>query len=124
MNDEDRDTERRIALKSLQMQIGEDPLRQPMEKETIISIEGDADRATITSFKRVVYEKCLQHPKFELKWVNVIDKNARIYTTPCLDVVRKNPYAVIIGITGTIPVGCLSIGAARNSNSHAEIVKL
>lgn len=123
MTSENETTANRKTLKSIQMQIAEDPTRHPEEKETTITIEGDSDRATVTSFKRVVYEKCLHHPYFEVKWVIVLDGEEQRYSVSSLNYVNENPGLMVIGVIGTIPVGCLSIGMKRQSNSHAEIVK-
>jgi hypothetical protein len=104
-------------------QFAEDPAREPHEKETGIHLEGDANRAAVMSFKKVVYAKWLQHPEFEVKRLNVRDEDGRERTVQSLDEVRENPALTVIGASGTFPVGCLSIGAARNSDSHADIVK-
>ena len=104
-------------------QFSEDPAREPYEKETAIHLEGDASRATVTSFKQVVYAKLLQHPEFEATRLNVRDEDGRERTVQSLDEVRENPALMVIGASGTLPVGCLSIGTVRNSDSHAEIVK-
>lgn len=111
------------SIESLREQLSEDPNREPCEKETAIHLEGDADRLTVTSFKRVVFEKWLRHPQFELEHVNVRDEDGQERTVESLEKVRGNPALTIIGASGTLPVACLSIGAARNSNSHSDIVK-
>lgn len=116
-------TDSRPAIHSVRRQFSEDPARNPPEKETAIHLEGDASRATVTSFKQVVYAKWLQHPDFELKRLNIRDEEGRERTAQSLEEVRENPALTVIGASGTLPVGCLSIGAARNSDSHSEIVK-
>lgn len=103
--------------------IAEDPAREPHEKETSIHIEGDANHATVTSFRKVVFEKWLQHSKFDVKWLNVLNEDGQEHTVQSPQEVAENPALTVIGATGTFPVGCLSIGAARNSDSHAKIVK-
>jgi hypothetical protein len=123
MSTETHNTESRNSVESLRGQFSEDPRREPHEKETAIHLEGDATRASVTSFKQVVYAKWLQHPEFEVKRLNVRDEEGRERTVQSLEEVRENPALTVIGASGTLPVGCLSIGAARNSDSHAEIVK-
>lgn len=114
---------RNAVQRIVREQIAEDPAREPHEKETAIYLAGDASRATVTSFKKVIYAKWLQHPESEVKWLNIRDEDGQTHTVRSLDEVRDNPTLTIIGATGTIPVGCLSIGTARNSDSHAYIVK-
>ena len=123
MSSKRRTTDSRTTIESLRGQFSEDPAREPHEKETALHLEGDATRATVTSFKQVVYVKWLQHPQFELERLNVRDEEGRERTVQSLDEVRENPALTVIGASGTFPVGCLSIGTARNSDSHAEIVK-
>jgi hypothetical protein len=123
MSTETHNTESRNLIESLRGQFSEDPCREPHEKETAIHLEGDATHATVTSFKQVIYAKWLQHPEFEIKRLNVQDEEGRERTVQSLEEVRENPALTVIGASGTLPVGCLSIGAARNSDSHAEIVK-
>ena len=123
MSTETHNTESHNPIESLRGQFSEDPRREPHEKETAIHLEGDATCATVTSFKQVVYAKWLQHPEFKVKRLNVHDEEGRERTVQSLNEVRENPALTVIGASGTLPVGCLSIGVARNSDSHAEIVK-
>ena len=116
-------THQRAVQLILKNRIAEDPNREPHEKETATHTEGDGNRFSITSFKKVVFEKLLQHPEFDLECLNVIDENNRESTVNSYNELLENPTLTVIGAKGTIPVGCLSIGAARNSDSHAQIVK-
>lgn len=102
--------------------LSEDPLREPHEKEWAIYAEGDSPMAELHSFKRVVYEKLLYHPRFELKWLNVRDFNGEERTVSLGEFV-ENPALTVIGVAGRIPVGCISIGVGRQSDSHSEVVK-
>lgn len=102
---------------------GEDPYREPFEKETALHLEGDRERIEVTSFKEVVYRKLLQRPEFEPKYLSVCDGNRRERTVPGIDEIIENPELRVIGATGTLPVGALTIGTPRKSNSHAQIVK-
>lgn len=95
---------------------------EPHEKQTSLSIEGDATHAEVTSFKKVVFEKWLRHPEFEITHLTVRHTDGSQRTIESLDVVQENPDLTVIGAVGKFPVGCVSIGAPRNSNSHADIV--
>lgn len=112
-----------VDQRTIHEQLSEDTTREPHEKETVVHLEGNASRATVISFKKVIYGKWLQHPEFEVKWLTVHDEKGRERTVQSLDEVRENSALTVIGASGTFPVGCLSIGAARNSDSHADIVK-
>lgn len=102
--------------------LSEDPHREPHEKETAIHIEGDSDHLTITSFKKVVFKKLLTHPDFRVRTLTVLKIGGK-ERTASLSEFLENPALTIIGVTGELPVGCLSIGVGRQSNSHAGIVK-
>lgn len=112
--------ESRIATQNL---CTEDPLREPHEKETALHIDGDETHATVTSFKKVVFEKWLRHPEFEVTHLTVQDADGSQGVVKSLEIVQENPDLRVIGAVGTFPIGCVSIGASRNSNSHADIVK-
>lgn len=101
----------------------EDPLREPFEKETGLHSPGDSDYFEVTSFKKVMYEKLIEHPDFRLKWLQVLDGAGQELTLNSYEDAAANPEYTIIGVVGEIPVGAVSIGVSRNSNSHAEVVK-
>ncbi|WP_458188960.1 hypothetical protein [Haladaptatus sp. NG-WS-4] len=103
-------------------QCGEDPTREPHEKETSLHVEGDGTHFSVTSFKRVVFEKLLQRPEFEVKHLIVQDPDGQERTIDSLDEV-KNSSLTIIGVVGLLPVGSVNIGTSRSSDSHADIVK-
>lgn len=104
-------------------QCGEDPRREPFEKETAVHLEGDGKRLVVTSFRKVVFEKLLRRPAFEVQRLNVLDENGDEYTVETRGKVAANQSLTVIGVTGTLPVGALSIGEPRNGDSHADIVK-
>lgn len=106
-----------------QLQFGEDPNREPHEKQTALHLEGDSTHYSITSFRKVAFEKLLYHPEIEVQWVHVIDDDGREGTVESLAEVAEDPTLTIIGTAGQLPVGTLSIGSTRKSNSHAQIVK-
>lgn len=106
------------------IQFSEDPRREPHEKETAIHIDGDDESFSITSHKRVVYESVLRRPEFEPKTIHVYDPDsARERSVDSLTAVQENENWKVMGVIGHLPVGSLTIGVPRNSNSHAEIVK-
>lgn len=111
-----------VSIESIRTQCSEDPRREPREKETSLHVEGDGTHFVVRSFKRVVFEKLLQRPKFDLMRLHVIDDNGREQTMDSLDKAAEQSLT-IIGVTGKIPVGAINIGTPRNSNSHADIVK-
>lgn len=119
MNTDTTTTESRIAIRTL---CTEDPAREPHEKETAIHTDGDGDYADVTSFKKVVFQKLLQRPEFDVERLHVLNDDGRENTVDSLDEAAERSLT-IIGVTGRIPVGAVTIGAPRNSNSHADLVK-
>ena len=102
-------------------QFAEDPRREPHEKETTLSLDGDESHFEVTSFRRVVFSKLLQRPTFDVTRLHVLDADGQADTADRLDKVGES--ATVIGVTGRLPVGAVNIGTPRNSNSHADIVK-
>jgi len=102
---------------------GEDPRREPHEKETAFHLEGDATHFKVESFKRVIFEKILHHPEFNVTHLHVITHDGKEGTVDSLDEVVTESGMTVIGVKGRIPVGAVNIGVPRNSNSHAKIVK-
>ena len=100
----------------------EDPAREPHEKETALSLEGDGTHFTVTSFKKVVFKKLLRRPEFEVVSLNVVDAEGRERTVESLDEAAA-PSLTIVGVVGRIPVGAVSIGCPRKNDSHADLVK-
>jgi hypothetical protein len=99
--------------------LAEDPYREPFEKELAVHLEGDGTHFSITSFKKVVYSKLLKHSEFNVKRFHILN-DGHEQSVSSLDEVSDS---TIIGVTGQLPVGTMSIGTPRNSNSHANIVK-
>lgn len=115
-------TDSRTAVDHLLSRLQEDPNREPHEKETVIHLQGDGEHLTITSFKRVVYEKLLRRPEFEVTALHVLAEG-RERAVPSVEEVAADPSMIVIGVSGRLPVGCFSLGSGRKSNSHAQIVK-
>lgn len=107
----------------LQNQCAEDPRLEPFEKQTAFHLEGDADRIEISSSRKCVFAKLLQRPAFDVKWLNTIDKSGNKHCNMEREKVAADPSLTIIEVVGEYPVGGLSLGSIRKSNSHAEIVK-
>lgn len=122
MYTKNRDSEVGIGIELPPEQLSEDPYREPHEKETAIHTEGDGTHYSVTSFKKVVYEKLLRRPEFQVQRVHVIDEDNRERAFDTIEECEGQSI-LVIGVTGRMPVGSLSIGQPRNSNSHAEIVK-
>ena len=107
----------------LSNQCAEDPRLSSLEKQTSLHVEGDGTHFEITSFRKVVFAKLLKRPAFEVKWYNVLDDDGSRKTLESRDKVAADPSLTIIGVTGNLPVGAVTIGTPRRNNSHAEIVK-
>ena len=110
-----------LTSRTIQNQLAEDPYREPFEKESGIHLEGDATHLSVTSFKKVVFSKLLQHSEFTVKHFHVFEDGHERTIESLEETADSSP--TIIGVAGQLPVGTLSIGKSRNSNSHADIVK-
>jgi hypothetical protein len=111
-----------LSTDSRDVEFAEDSTRKSPEKETGIHLVGDETHLSITSYKRVVFEKLLQHPQFIVKSLHLLIEGEK-QTVGSVESIETQKPITIIGAEGILPVGTLSIGAARQSNSHAEIVK-
>jgi len=110
------------STESINAQFAEDPRREPHEKESSLHVEGDGTHAEVRSYKRVVFEKLIHRSEFEVKSLRVIDDDNREHVVDTVED-AVNQSLPIVGVVGRIPVGSITIGTARNSNSHADIVK-
>ncbi|WP_396611468.1 hypothetical protein ACH9L7_14865 [Haloferax sp. S1W] len=110
-------------VESIENKAAEDPRREPHEKETAAHATGDADYFSITSFKKVIFARLLTHPDFEIEHINILDSDHNERTVQSLEEATQDSVTAIIGVTGKLPIGTWLIGVARNSNSHADIVK-
>lgn len=110
-------------LNSIINRCTEDPYRLPHEKESAIHLEGDAKTFSITSFKKVVFTKLLRHSEFELDHLTVRDPDGSEYSVESIEQLASDPTLRVIGVTGKLPVGTLSLGIPRKSDSHAMIAK-
>ena len=115
-------TARGIAIDRLLERCSEDPNREPHEKETALHLTGDGTHFDATSFKRVVYTKWLPHLEYDIECLHVLDQSGNERTASVVEVIHSKSLTVI-GASARIPVGAVSIGKPRKSNTQAEIVK-
>lgn len=104
-------------------QLGEDPFREPCEKESVWHLMGDETHFEVTSFKKSLYKDLIKYPHFELERLHVLSIDGRETTVESYEEVANDPELRVIGVTGNIPVGGMSIGVPRKSNSPAQVVK-
>lgn len=123
MSSKNQQSDSSNSFRLLRAQCSEDPRREPHEKETGLHLDGDGTHFSVHSFKRVVYEKLLQHPEFSVTHLHVLDDDGQKYTVDSLDEVAVDPSLAFTGVVGQLPVGAVTIGTPRNSNSHADLVK-
>lgn len=106
----------------LENQCKEDPRRSPIEKETAFHLVGDGEHFEVTSFRKVVFTKLLQRPAFEIRSLDVMDSDQNRKTVESLNKVASDPSLKIIGVVGRLPVGAITVGNPRTTNSHADVV--
>jgi hypothetical protein len=111
------------SIESLEEQFAEDPTREPHEKETAFHLVGDETHFSVTSFKKVVYDKLLRRPEFSVKHIHILDDDGQRRTVDSFNELPDDPTLTIIGVEGRLPVGAMNIGTPRNSNSHADLVR-
>lgn len=83
-----------------------DPTADPRENETALHFTMGDRRLWISSYEPVVIAGLLAHPDFQIGH---------------LVLMRANGRECVVGVVGKLPVGVLSIGRARKSDSHELI---
>lgn len=84
-----------------------DPTVDPRENETALHFTAGDRRLWISSYEPTVVSGLLAHPDFQVEHVIFMQANGR---------------ECVVGVVGKLPVGALSIGRARKSDSHELIV--
>jgi len=98
--------------------VAEDPDLIPEEKETNITFDKRDDRARVFTAEAGLMRRLLSHPEFELSHV-VPANGTRTEDTEELHAADTQ----IVGVAGTVPVGCIKLRAsARNSSGHANVI--
>lgn len=86
-----------------------DPTVDPKENETALHFAAGDRRFWISSYEPAVISGLLAHPDFQIEHVIWMRAHGR---------------ECVVGVVGKLPVGALSLGRARKSNSHELIVSL
>lgn len=95
-----------------------------MEKETSIHFTGDADEATITTYKATIVKSLLKHDYAEVYRV-VVERQEQPHRIVDVeedgwDVVADE---TIVGCHARLPIGCLTVkGSPRSNNYQSSIV--
>lgn len=119
----EQETQSVLMKSALQNQCEEDPRRSSVEKETGLLAAGDEDHFIVDSFKKVVFSKLIGHEDFDISYLYVSDSNSNVKQMQPTEEIIDNSSLSIVGIKGMLPVGAVSIGTPRKSDSHAELVK-
>jgi len=99
-------------------QVENDPDLNSAEKESSVTFLGDEKRFTIFSAKRTIVKSLLEHDNFEVKWLQ-IDKNGKKVR---VDDPENVGDSTIYSVSGTMPIGCLTIKSKPRSNNHQSSV--
>lgn len=76
------------------------------ERETIVRFAADEGQAHVFSEEAGVCRRLLMHPEFEANVSRCRERNGAIES-----------------VTGTLPIGCLSVGLTpRSESGHADVV--
>jgi hypothetical protein len=84
-----------------------DPTADPRENETALHFTAGDRRLWISSYEPAVISGLLAHPDFRVGH---------------LVLMRVGGRECVVGVVGRLPVGVLSLGRARQSDSHELIV--
>jgi hypothetical protein len=84
-----------------------DPTADPHENETALHFTAGDRRLWISSYEPTVVAGLLAHPSFQIGHLVLMKANGR---------------ECVVGVVGKLPVGALSLGRARKSDSHELIV--
>lgn len=85
-----------------------DPTADPRENETALHFTSGDRRLWISSYEPTVIAGLLAHPDFQIEHLIFMQANGR---------------ESVVGVIGKLPVGALSIGRTRQSDSHELIIK-
>jgi len=85
-----------------------DPTADPKENETALHFSAGDRYLWISSYEPVIVSRLLGHPDFRIGHLVLMNTNGR---------------ECVVGVVGKLPIGALSIGRARPSDSHELIVK-
>jgi len=95
-----------------------DPMLNATEKETAITILGDGKQMNIFSAKATVVKSLLKHNHFEAEWVG--GKKDGSYQR--VDGGDEATLDAIYSISGTAPVGLLTVKSKPRSNNHQSSI--
>jgi hypothetical protein len=84
-----------------------DPTADPKENETALHFSAGDRYLWISSYEPVIVSKLLGHPDFRIGHLVLMNTNGR---------------ECVVGVVGKLPIGALSIGQRRASDSHEFIV--
>lgn len=85
-----------------------DPTADPRENETALHFTAGDRRLWISSYEPAVVSGLLAHPDFQVGHLVVMEADGR---------------ECVVGVVGKLPIGALSLGRARQSDSHELIVQ-
>lgn len=85
-----------------------DPTADPRENETALHFTAGDRRLWISSYEPVIVAGLLARPDFQVGHLVFMKANGR---------------ECVVGVVGKLPVGALSLGRARKSDSHELVVQ-
>lgn len=84
-----------------------DPTVDPKENETALHFSAGDRHLWISSYEPAIVSRLLGHPDFRIGHLVLMNTNGR---------------ECVVGVVGKLPIGALSIGRRRASDSHEFIV--
>jgi hypothetical protein len=99
---------------------------EAMERETNITIEGDKKEMRIYSAKKTVVKSLLEHDHFDLKHASGTDTASSAGEEGLVRFFNREQIErdaeEIHSVTGTMPLGCLTVKSAPRSNNNISSV--
>lgn len=100
--------------------VDRDPALGGDEKETTLTMYGQDKKFTIHSSKPTVIKSLLDHNHFELEWARVITDNGSTRIRTLEDLAESE--GKIVGVTGEMPVGVLTVKSKPRANNHQSSI--
>ena len=105
-------------MTELHEQTASDPNCTAAEKETSITMYGDAKEMLVSSGKRTIVKSLLQHDNFDLHSATLYDDDGDRYRYVSSREEADELDADIVFVSGRMPIGCLTVKSSPRSNNN------
>jgi hypothetical protein len=106
-------------MQTLIENVESDPNREQHEKETGVNFLGGDEGCTVFSAKKTIVKSLLEHDSFEPSWFEIATESGTKTVTTEEEAAESDG---IYGVSGEMPIGCLTIKSAPRANNHQSSV--